>query len=111
MHSGQDQRTARLHAASVAIHPHHTAPMRRRAPWQNPGPDGLPRWTLADRSIENTDVVVWYVVGAHHVPRVEEWPVMTVTKAGFQLVPDGFFEGNPAIDLPRPQHNGHGHGS
>ena len=37
--------------------------------------------------------------------------VMTVAKAGFQLVPDGFFDGNPALDLPRPSDNGHGHGS
>ena len=120
--------------ANVGPFMHDDSPMRRRAlfatkhlwvtpyepreryaagdyPWQNPGPDGLPRWTQADRSIENTDVVVWYVVGAHHVPRVEEWPVMTVAKAGFQLVPDGFFDGNPALDLPRPSDNGHGHGS
>jgi primary-amine oxidase len=36
---------------------------------------------------------------------------MTVAKIGFQLVPDGFFDGNPALDLPRPSHNGHGRGS
>lgn len=81
-------------------------------PWQNPGPDGLPRWTQADRDVGETDVVVWYVVGAHHVPRVEEWPVMPVAKVGFHLIPDGFFDGNPALDLPRPGHSGHsdGHG-
>ena len=71
-------------------------------PWQNPGPDGLPRWTQADRSIENTDVAVWYVFGAHHVPRVEEWPVMPGDQIGFKLKPDGFFDGNPSLDLPRP---------
>jgi primary-amine oxidase len=71
-------------------------------PWQNPGPDGLPRWTQANRSIEDTDIVVWYVFGAHHVPRVEEWPVMPVDRIGFTLKPDGFFDGNPALDLPRP---------
>jgi len=123
-----------LPGANVGPFMHDDSPMRRRAlfatkhlwvtpydpkeryaagdyPWQNPGPDGLPRWTRADRSIECTDVVVWYVVGTHHVPRVEEWPVMTVAKVGFQLVPDGFFDGNPALDLPRPSHNGHGRGS
>lgn len=70
-------------------------------PWQNPGPDGLPRWTAANRSIDNADIAVWYVFGAHHVPRVEEWPVMPVDKLGFWLKPDGFFDGNPALDLPR----------
>jgi primary-amine oxidase len=76
-------------------------------PWQNPGPMGLPLWTEADRSIENTDIAVWYVFGAHHVPRVEEWPVMPVDHIGFQLKPDGFFDGNPALDLPRPAAHDH----
>jgi primary-amine oxidase len=72
-------------------------------PWQNPGPDGLPLWTQANRAIENEDIAVWYVFGAHHVPRVEEWPVMPVDRIGFFLKPDGFFDGNPALDLPRPE--------
>jgi primary-amine oxidase len=76
-------------------------------PWQNPDSDGLPRWTQEDRNIENTDLVVWYVFGAHHVPRVEEWPVMPVANIGFGLQPDGFFDGNPALDLPRPQSCAH----
>ncbi len=76
-------------------------------PWQNAGPDGLPKWTEADRPIENTDIAVWYVFGAHHVPRVEEWPVMPVDRIGFILKPDGFFDGNPAMDLPRPSDSCH----
>ena len=32
----------------------------------------------ADRPLENTDVVVWYSFGAHHVVRPEDWPVMPV---------------------------------
>jgi primary-amine oxidase len=71
-------------------------------PWQNPGPDGLPRWTEADRDVENTDLVLWYAFGEHHVARVEDWPVMPVQTVGFKLAPDGFFDGNPSLDLPRP---------
>ena len=71
-------------------------------PNQNPGPDGLPRWVRADRDIENTDVVVWYVFGSNHVARPEEWPVVPAQRLGFHLKPDGFFDGNPALDLPRP---------
>ena len=37
-------------------------------PNQNPGGDGLPQWTAADRSIADTDVVVWYTFGAHSHP-------------------------------------------
>ncbi len=71
-------------------------------PNQHPGGDGLPRWTAADRSVENTDVVLWYVFGHMHVPRPEDWPVMPVAAIGFHLKPDGFFARNPALDLPPP---------
>ncbi len=79
-------------------------------PNQHPGGDGLPRYTAADRPLEDTDIVLWYVVGAHHPPRAEDWPVMPVSSAGFMLQPVGFFDGNPALDLPRPAgHDGHDH--
>lgn len=71
-------------------------------PNQNPGGDGLPRWTAANRSVEDTDLVVWYTFGHTHVPRPEDWPVMPVASIGFCLKPDGFFEQNPALDVPPP---------
>jgi primary-amine oxidase len=60
---------------------------------------GLPAWTAADRPIENTDVVLWYVGGIHHVPRVEDWPVMPADIISFWLKPFGFFDRNPTLDL------------
>jgi primary-amine oxidase len=71
-------------------------------PNQNPGNDGLTRWTQTDRNIAQTDLVVWYTFGQTHIPRAEDWPVMPVTSAGFLLRPDGFFNANPALDLPAP---------
>jgi len=71
-------------------------------PNQHAGGDGLPRWTTADRSVAATDIVLWYVFGHNHVPRLEDWPVMPVSSLGFALKPDGFFERNPALDLPPP---------
>jgi primary-amine oxidase len=71
-------------------------------PNQHPGGAGLPEWTLANRSIEDTDVVVWYTMGNHHVPRPEDWPVMPVQRIGFRLEPFGFFNRNPALDVPPP---------
>lgn len=69
-------------------------------PNQHPGGEGLPYWTEADRAIENTDVVVWYVFGHHHIPRPEDYPVMPVAYSGFTLKPVGFFDSNPSLDVP-----------
>ena len=71
-------------------------------PNQNPGGDGLPRWMSADRDLGDRDLVVWYTFGQTHVPRLEDWPVMPVVPVGFTLRPDGFFDRNPALDLPPP---------
>jgi primary-amine oxidase len=69
-------------------------------PNQHPGGDGLPAWTAADRPLEEVDLVLWHTFTAHHVVRPEDWPVMPVTCVGFQLRADGFFDGNPALDVP-----------
>ncbi len=69
-------------------------------PYQHPGGAGLPEWVQADRPLEDSDLVVWHTFVAHHVVRSEDWPVMPVTTAGFKLRPDGFFDGNPALDVP-----------
>lgn len=69
-------------------------------PNQHPGGDGLPKWTASDRPIENTDIVVWYTFGQHHIPRPEDWPVMPTSYASFMLKPNGFFTASPAMDVP-----------
>ena len=69
-------------------------------PNQHPGGDGLPRWTGADRDIDNQRIVVWYTLNYHHWPRPEDWPVQPVVYAGFHWMPDGFFDENPTMDLP-----------
>ena len=87
------------------------APDERRAagdhPNQHAGGDGLPRWTAADRSLVDTDIVVWHTFGVTHVPRPEDWPVMPVEYCGFLLSPVGFFDRNPALDLPPPPSHCH----
>ena len=65
---------------------------------------GLPVWTAQNRPIENTDVVLWYVFGIHHITRPEEWPVMSVDVVSFWLKPVGFFDRNPALDVPPTDH-------
>ena len=71
-------------------------------PNQHPGGAGLPAYAQDDAPLENTDVVLWYTFGAHHIVRPEDWPVMPVTTIGFMLKPVGFFDRNPALDVPRP---------
>jgi primary-amine oxidase len=71
-------------------------------PTQSKGGDGLPSWTSANRPIENTDIVVWYTVGFHHIPRPEDFPVMPAAWHEFMLRPVDFFSRNPALDLPEP---------
>jgi len=62
--------------------------------------EGLPRYTAGNRPVENTDIVVWYTMGFHHVVRAEDWPVMPVMWHTFELRPFDFFDRNPALDLP-----------
>ncbi len=74
-------------------------------PNQHPGGAGLPEYTKNDRHVENTDVVLWYTVGYHHVPRPEDWPISPVAYCGFSLKPVGFFDTNPVLDVPPSTHH------
>jgi primary-amine oxidase len=69
-------------------------------PNQSGGGDGLIRWTAANRAIANADVVLWYTFGHTHIPRTEDYPVMPTAYIGFLLKPNGFFDQNPANDVP-----------
>jgi primary-amine oxidase len=65
---------------------------------------GLPAWTARDRPVEDTDVVLWYVFGLHHLTRPEDWPVMPADRTSFWLKPWGFFDRNAALDVPPTPH-------
>ncbi len=64
--------------------------------------DGLPEWTAKNRAIGNNDVVLWYVAGITHIVRPEEWPIMSVHRMGFSLMPFGFFSSNPTLGISNP---------
>eukprot|EP00271_Cylindrocystis_brebissonii_P006844 TRINITY_DN196_c0_g1_i2.p1 TRINITY_DN196_c0_g1~~TRINITY_DN196_c0_g1_i2.p1 ORF type:complete len:737 (+),score=151.78 TRINITY_DN196_c0_g1_i2:143-2353(+) len=68
-------------------------------PNQQHGEDTLDTWTKQDRSIEDTDLVVWYNVVYHHHPVQEDFPVMPSTLGGFEIKPANFFELNPVIHM------------
>jgi len=71
-------------------------------PTLSTAPDGLTKWTAADRAIANQDIVAWVTMGFHHVPRPEDWPLMPISRHSFEIRPVGFFRRNPAIDIPKP---------
>jgi primary-amine oxidase len=75
---------------------------------QHPGGAGLPQFAAGDHDITDTDVVLWHTFGPTHFPRPEDWPVMPVDRCGFSLKPSGFFDRNPALDVPAPA-SGHCH--
>ena len=60
---------------------------------------GLPEWVQQGRSTTDTDVVLWYVFGIHHITRPEDWPVMPADIVSFWLKPVGFFDRNPSLDV------------
>ncbi|CAL9054847.1 amine oxidase [copper-containing] zeta, peroxisomal-like isoform X1 [Musa acuminata AAA Group] len=70
-------------------------------PNQNPRiNEGLATWVKKNRSLEETNIVLWYVFGVTHIPRLEDWPVMPVERIGFMLMPHGFFNCSPSVDVP-----------
>lgn len=104
-----------LRRAAVIGHTLWVTPYREDERWpcgefvnQSEDDRGLSEWTRQNRPIENADVVLWYVFGIHHVTRPEDWPVMPVDTVSFWLKPVGFFDRNPALDVP-PSPNGHCH--
>ena len=72
-------------------------------PNQHPGGDGLPEWTKRNASLENTNVVLWYTLQNLHATRLEDWPVIGLARIGFHMQPIGFFDENPAMDVPPPK--------
>ncbi|GAX75117.1 hypothetical protein CEUSTIGMA_g2561.t1 [Chlamydomonas eustigma] len=66
---------------------------------------GLAEWTKEEKSLVDADPVIWYSFGLTHSPRVEDFPVMPVEIVGFMLKPEGFFKGNPALDVPRERNS------
>lgn len=74
---------------------------------------GIPSSIAANRRLAQSDVVFWYTGGMNRIVRPEDRPVMPVQRAGFGPKPWGFFDRNPGLDIPMPDHCVHeaSHGS
>ncbi len=72
-------------------------------PNQSKPDQGLPEWVANDDSLEKEDIVLWYTQGVTHIPRPEEWPIMTIHRAGFKIMSRGFFVENPVLNVPAPE--------
>lgn len=78
-------------------------PERRYAggkyPMQGDGSDTLAEWVKEDKPLHHADIVTWFTAGFHHVPRMEDWPVMSTEWKTVHIMPYNFFQMNPAITL------------
>ena len=66
------------------------------------GSDTLAQWVEDDQSLHNADIVSWFTAGFHHIPRVEDWPVMSTEWKTIHLMPMNFFAMNPAATIRLP---------
>jgi primary-amine oxidase len=91
------RRTGGFVTAQLFITPYHRDEMYAAGEFQNFGlqDEGLLRWIRGNRSLMDTDLVLWYTLGVTHIPRPEEYPIMPVSRAGFRLLPSGFFDASP----------------
>lgn len=60
---------------------------------------GLPQWVSDNEALDGEDIVAWYTMGVTHIPRPEEWPIMTVHRASFKIMSRGFFTENPVLNV------------
>ena len=67
---------------------------------QSDANQGLPVYASDNEAIVETDIVAWPMIGFHHVPMAEDWPVMPAKVDEIELKPRNFFDRNPALDVP-----------
>jgi primary-amine oxidase len=61
-------------------------------------------WAARNDNVEDADIVVWHSISLTHNPRPEDYPVMPCDTMTVSLKPSGFFEQNPALDVPQSTH-------
>jgi primary-amine oxidase len=97
------QRRAEFSAAPLWITAYDPNELYAAGPYpnQSKGGDGLPAYASRHRPVGNADIVLWYTMGFHHLPRPEDWPVLPTLWHSVSLVPYAFFDRNPALGVRR----------
>ncbi|KAK6196994.1 hypothetical protein LQW54_010956 [Pestalotiopsis sp. IQ-011] len=67
----------------------------------SPGRGDVATWAGRRDKVDNEDIVVWHSISLTHNPRPEDYPVMPCETMTVSLKPSGFFEQNPALDVPQ----------
>lgn len=70
---------------------------------QSDGSDTLAEWIKEDAPLQNQDIVTWFTAGFHHIPRMEDWPVMSTEWKTVHIMPHNFYPMNPAITIRNPE--------
>ncbi len=66
---------------------------------QSDGSDTLAEWVKEDKPLMGQDIVSWFTAGFHHIPRMEDWPVMSTEWKTVHIMPFNFFAHNPALTI------------
>ncbi|KAK9771660.1 putative Amine oxidase [Seiridium cardinale] len=66
-----------------------------------PGRGDVATWAARGDKVDNEDLVLWHSISLTHNPRPEDYPVMPCETMVVSLKPSGFFEQNPALDVPQ----------
>ncbi|RMJ13101.1 hypothetical protein BHE90_004937 [Fusarium euwallaceae] len=61
----------------------------------------LATWAGRGDKVDGEDIVLWHSISLTHNPRPEDYPVMPCETMMVSLKPSGFFEHNPALDVPQ----------
>jgi primary-amine oxidase len=68
----------------------------------------LGAWADRKDKTEDTDIVIWHSISLTHNPRTEDYPVMPCDTMTVSLKPSGFFDQNPALDVPQSTQRSNG---
>jgi len=59
--------------------------------------EGLPKFVSNKRSINNQDIVLWATLGARHIPKPEDFPLLPTMWHEVSLRPTNFFDRDPSL--------------